>query len=96
MLHVVFESNPARGAIKKLVRAVMTKYNIEENYENMNRCGLALLIMKKSSTIGVTEMQILKHMYQYGDAAQTFQSGCNFSYTFGAKRIKRNSWGEGS
>lgn len=81
MLHVVFEGNPDRTAIKKLMTAVMTKYNIDENYENLNRCGSALLSMKKSSAIGVTEMQILKHMYQYGDAVQTFPNQAAISAT---------------
>jgi len=72
MLHVVFEGNPEKVALKRLMSAVMAKYDIVENYENLNRCGSALLSMKKSSAIGVTEMQILKHMYQYGDATQSF------------------------
>jgi len=72
MLHVVFEGNPDKEALKRSMSAVMAKYGIDENYENLNRCGSALLSMSKSSAIGVTEMQILKHMYQQGDAAQSF------------------------
>jgi len=62
VLHEVFKGKPERAATKKLMTAVMTRYNIEENHENLDRCGSALLSMKKSSAIGVTEMQILKHM----------------------------------
>ncbi|MBE9597993.1 hypothetical protein [Pedobacter sp. MC2016-24] len=72
MLHVVFEGNPDKKVLKKLISVMMAKQNIEENYENLNRCGSVFLSMKNSSAIGVTEMQILKHMYQVGDATQTF------------------------
>jgi len=72
MLHVVFEGRPEKETVQRLMSAVMAKYGIEENYENLNRCGSALLSMKQSSAIGITEMQILKHMYQHGDAGQSF------------------------
>ncbi|MBB5645071.1 hypothetical protein [Pedobacter cryoconitis] len=79
MLHVVFDGKPQAEAIKKLMSAVMAKYNIEENYENLNRCGSALLSMRNSSAVGVTE--ILKHMYQYGDAGQAFPAQVAISAT---------------
>lgn len=72
MLHVVFDGKPEVESIKKLMGAVMAKYNIEENYENLNRCGSALLALRNSSAVGVTEMEILKYMYQHGDAGQPF------------------------
>lgn len=81
MLHVVFEGKPEPEAIKKLMSAVMAKYNIEENYENLNRCGSALLSMKNSSAISITEMEILKDMYQNGDASQSFPSQAAISAT---------------
>lgn len=81
MLHVVFEGKPEPETIKKLMSAVMAKYNIEENYENLNRCGSALLGMKKSSAVGITEMEILKHMYQHGDPNQSFPSQAAISTT---------------
>ncbi|KIO79001.1 hypothetical protein TH53_00525 [Pedobacter lusitanus] len=59
MLHEVFEGKPERAAIKKL----MTEINDQvQHLRNLNWCGSTLLSMKKSSAIGVTEMQILKHM----------------------------------
>lgn len=81
MLHVVFYGKPELETIKKLMGAVMAKYNIEENYENLNRCGSALLSMRNSSAVGVTEMEILKHMYQHGDVSQKFPNQVAISAT---------------
>jgi homoaconitase/3-isopropylmalate dehydratase large subunit len=82
MLHVVFEGNPEKEVIRKLMSAVMAKYNIEENYENLNRCGSALLGLKQSSAIAITEMQILKHMYQHGDSGYNFPTQAAISAVF--------------
>lgn len=81
MLHVVFKGQPELASIRKLMHPVMTMYNMEENYENLNRCGSALLAMRKSSAVGVTEMEILKHMYQYGSNHLTFAEQVALSAT---------------
>jgi hypothetical protein len=72
MLHVVFAGEPEKESIQKLMSPVMKSYGLEENYENLNRCGSALLSMRKSSAIGITEMEILKHMYQHGSTSNPF------------------------
>jgi len=81
MLHVVFEGEPDINVIKKLMKAVLDKYGLEENYEILNRTGSALLTLRQSSAVGVTEMEILKHMYQLGDAKKTFPNQAAISAT---------------
>ena len=62
MLPIVFEGNPSLESVKKLLSAVMDKYHLEINYENINRCGSAVLGLRQASAVGVTEMDLLKHM----------------------------------
>ena len=69
MLHVVFEGMPDVEKIKPLIEAVMKKYDVVINNDNVQRVGSMLLSLKKSSAIGVTEMDILQHIYQNGTSA---------------------------
>ncbi|WGQ09108.1 hypothetical protein QG516_21590 [Pedobacter gandavensis] len=79
MLHVVFAGKPEIESIKRLLKVVMEKYGLEENFENINRTGSALLALREDSAIGVTEMEILKHMYQHGDPTVKFPTQAGIS-----------------
>lgn len=81
MLPVVFEGNPSLESVKKLLSAVMDKYHLEVNYENINRCGSAVLSLREASAVGVTEMELLKHMYQEGDDRLSFPDQAGVSAT---------------
>jgi hypothetical protein len=79
MLQVVFKGNPRIEFVERLLSAVMEKYHLEINYENINRCGSAVLSLREASAVGVTEMEILKHMYQQGDKNQSFPNQAGVS-----------------
>lgn len=81
MLPVVFEGNPSLESVKKLLSAAMDKYHLEVNYENINRCGSAVLSLREASAVGVTEMELLKHMYQQGDESLSFPNHAGVSAT---------------
>lgn len=81
MLPIVFEGNPSLESVKKLLSAVMDKYHLEVNYENINRCASAVLSLREASAVGVTEMDLLKHMYQQGDDRLSFPNQAGVSAT---------------
>jgi len=81
MLPVVFEGNPSLESVKKLLSGVMDKYHLEVSYENINRCGSAVLSLREASAMGVTEMEVLKHMYQEGDESLSFPNQAGVSAT---------------
>jgi len=81
MLPIVSEGNPSLESVKKLLSDVMDKYHLEVNYENINRCGSAVLSLREASAVGVTEMELLKHMYQEGDDRLSFPEQAGVSAT---------------
>jgi hypothetical protein len=68
-IHVAFEGMPDIDKVKPMLEAVMTRYNIVINNDNVLKCANVLVTLKNDSKIGVTEMDILKHMYQRGSAS---------------------------
>ena len=81
-LHVVFVGMPEEDEIKPMMEAVMTTHNFTVNDENIIKFGSMLLTLRKNSKVGVTEMDILKHMYQNGSALNTIgeQGGISSYY----------------
>jgi len=72
IMSVAFVGRPKEDVIKPLMEAVMKRYQLSINRDNLLKCASALVSLRKESTIGVTEMQILKHMYQKGVSKTTF------------------------
>lgn len=66
MMEVAFEGYPSREEIKPLLETVMTRYGFEITDKNLLRCASVLVTLRKESILGITEMDILKHMYQKG------------------------------
>ena len=86
-IHVAFEGMPEIEKVKPLMEAVMEKYNLPITTENINKCGSALVSLKHESKIGITEMEILKHMYQKGEINVNFptQAAMSLMYLEGTK-----------
>lgn len=79
MMEVVFIGKPKKATIQPLLEAVMKKYSLPVTEENLLRTSSALVSLRKSSAVGVTEMEILKHMYQQGPRGDSFANQAGMS-----------------
>lgn len=66
-MSVAFEGSPSEDKVKLLIEGVMEKWNLEKTNDQALGIGNALVAMRKSSKVGVTEMEVLKYTYQLGD-----------------------------
>jgi len=67
MMEVAFEGYPSTSEIKPMMEKVMKDYNFEVNEKNLERVADMLVTLRKESLVGVTEMEILKDIYQKGN-----------------------------
>ena len=51
------------------------------NEEYLEKAGSVLVTLRKQSKVGVTEMEILKHIYQNGLDNTNYQSQASLSFT---------------
>lgn len=65
-IHIAFEGMPDVERVQPLLEEVMKSYKIVINNENVMKCANVLVTMKNQSKVGVTEMDILKNVYQTG------------------------------
>jgi hypothetical protein len=66
MMEVAFEGNPSTSDIQPLMEQVMKNYNLDVNEENLQKVASMLVSLRKKSLVSVTEMEILKNIYQKG------------------------------
>ena len=66
MMQVAFEGSPEISRIKPVLEAVIQKYDLPKTNEYRLKVGSMLVSLRKASAVGVTEMEILKHIYQHG------------------------------
>lgn len=66
IMHIAFEGMPEIEDFKPQLDAVMERYDMEINRDNLLKVANALVVMRKESKVGVTEAEILKHVYQKG------------------------------
>lgn len=66
MMQVAFEGSPEISKIKPMLEAVLEKYDLPKTDEYRLKVGSMLVSLRKASAVGVTEMEILKHIYQNG------------------------------
>jgi len=81
-IHIAFEGFPNIEVIKPLLESVMTRYNIIINNDNILKCANVLITLKNDSKVGVTEMDILKHIYQKGTSKIDYATQAAISYTY--------------
>lgn len=67
MMSTVFVGKPKISKIKPLMEAVMKKYKLPNTELNRKKVASMLVALREKSAVGVTEMEILKRMYQKGD-----------------------------
>jgi hypothetical protein len=68
-IHIAFEGMPETGKVRPLLEAVMNRYKIVINNDNVLKVANVLVALKNDSKVGVTEMEILKHIYQTGSTS---------------------------
>jgi hypothetical protein len=78
-IHIAFEGMPDKNVVKPLLESVMKRYKIIINNKNVEGCANVLVLQKNESKIGVSEMEILKDMYQNGDSNNTFPEQAVYS-----------------
>lgn len=66
MMQVAFEGSPEISKIKPMLEAVLEKYDLPKTDEYRLKVSSMLVSLRKASAVGVTEMEILKHIYQNG------------------------------
>jgi hypothetical protein len=68
MMETVFIGKPRKSTIQPLIEAVMKRHGLTVTEQNLIGVSSALVSLRKESAVGVTEMDILKHMYQKGNS----------------------------
>lgn len=81
MMSSVYAGSPDVESIKSLMEAVLKKYQLPLTDEYRLKVGSVLLDLRKASAVGVTEMEILKHIYQHGSTNITFANQAGLSAT---------------
>lgn len=81
MMTRVFVGSPSEKEIRTYLEPVMKKHNLSITKDNLIRCSSSLLSLRKSSKKGITEMQILKHMYKNGSSKISFADQAGISAT---------------
>lgn len=66
ILHISFKGMPEKEAIQPILEAVLIRYRMPVSNDNILKTGNMLIVLSKESKVGVTEMELLKHIYQHG------------------------------
>lgn len=64
VIHTAFEGFPDIGKVKPMLEAVMKYTNVPITNDRVLKSANVLVAFKNDSKVGVTEMEILKDMYQ--------------------------------
>jgi hypothetical protein len=81
IMHVAFVGSPDIESIRPMLESVMETYGFIKTDDNRLKIGNMLVTLRQSSAVGVTEMDILKHIYQYGSNAITLPEQAGLSAT---------------
>lgn len=79
IMSVAFEGFPREKEIKPMMDEVLMRYGQPINDQSRIKFGDMLVLFRKNSLVGMTEMEILKHMYQRGSSSRTLQDQAIFS-----------------
>jgi len=82
LMETAFEDYPNESEIKPMMEDVMKTYKMQVTDENLQKVASMLINLRKESKVGVTEMEILKHMYQNGSATNTLPDQATISFLY--------------
>jgi DNA-directed RNA polymerase subunit RPC12/RpoP len=68
VMSTIFIGNPQKEQVQPLMDAVLRKYRYELTDDMRLKVANMLFSLRKESAVGVTEMDILKHIYQRGSS----------------------------
>jgi len=71
VIHIAFEGFPDKEEVQPMLEAVMKRYGMTVTNDNIIKVGNMLVTLRQDSKVGVTEMEILKHIYQKGSSSIT-------------------------
>lgn len=80
MMEVAFDGYPSTNDIKPMMESVMKTYNMQVTEENLQKVASMLVSLRKESKVGVTEMEILKHIYQNGSTTNSLPDQAAVSF----------------
>ncbi len=64
IIRVTFTGYPDKEEVQPMLEEVMRRYDFSINRDNILKVSNMLSVLKGKSLVGVSEMQILKHIYQ--------------------------------
>lgn len=79
VIHIAFEGFPDKEDVQPMLEAVMKRYNMTVTNDNIIKVGNMLVTLRQDSKVGVTEMEILKHIYQKGSSSLTLPEQAGIS-----------------
>lgn len=79
VIHIAFEGFPDKEEVQPMLEAVMRRYDMPVTNDNILKVGNMLVVLRKESKVGVTEMEILKHIYQKGSSSITLPEQAGIS-----------------
>ncbi len=81
LMETAFVGNPVKNDIQPMMERVMQRHKLDVNEENLQKVGSMLVTLRKASDAGVTEMEILEHIYQNGSDKLTLSEQAGISAT---------------
>lgn len=81
LMNSVFIGNPEISEIKPLVEGVLKKYSLSATDEYRLKVGSMLVSLRKHNEGKITEMELLKHIYQHGSNRISLPDQAGFSAT---------------
>jgi hypothetical protein len=70
--HTIFKEEPSAEDIGKLMDAILDQYHMEHTEKNKQRLGSVFYDLRTKSAIGITEMQLMKYVYQNYNPKEDF------------------------
>lgn len=82
MMETASEDFPNKSEIKPMMEDFMKTYNMQVTAENLQKVEIMLISLRKESKVGVTEMEILKHIYQNGSTSNSLPDQAAISFLY--------------
>lgn len=79
VIHIAFEGFPDKEDVQPMLEVVMKRYDMTVTNDNIIKVGNMLVTLRQDSKVGVTEMEILKHIYQKGSSSLTLPEQAGIS-----------------
>lgn len=82
IMESAFVDYPTESEIKPMMESVMKTYSMQITEDNLLKVANMLVSLRKNSKVGVTEMDILKHIYQNKTSNVPLAEQAAISFTY--------------